>query len=64
MKRISLAILTLILFAFPSTVFADVAPPINPPGSNLQPGSEVTQVRMMAETVLVEVQNDTTRRWN
>lgn len=60
MKRISLAILTLILFAFPSTVFADVAPPINPPGSNLQPGSEVTQVRMMAETVLVEVQNDTT----
>ncbi len=60
MKRIFLALLTLILFAFPSTVLADVAPPINPPGSNPQPGSENTQVRMMAETVLVDVQSDTT----
>jgi tetratricopeptide (TPR) repeat protein len=62
MKRISLALLTptLILFAFPSTVLADVAPPINPPGSNPQPGSEITQVRMMAETVLVDVQSDAT----
>jgi tetratricopeptide (TPR) repeat protein len=62
MKRISLALLTLtlILFAFPSTVLADVAPPINPPGSNPQPGSEITQVRMMAETVLVDIQSDTT----
>jgi len=60
MKRISLALLILILFAFPSTVLADVAPPYNPPGSNLQPGSETTQVRMLAETVLVDVQSDMT----
>ncbi len=58
MKKISVILFILILFAFPSNVFADVAPPINPPGSNPQPGTESTQVRMMAETVLVDVQND------
>ena len=55
MKRIPVIILALILLAFPSTVFADVAPPANPPGSNPWPGSDTTQVRMAAETVLVEV---------
>lgn len=60
MKRLSIIFLILILFAFPSTALADVAPPANPPGSNLQPGSETTQVRMMAETVLVDIQSDTT----
>jgi len=58
MKRISLALLILILLAFPSTVLADVAPPANPPGSNPQPGSETTQVRMMAETVQIDVNAD------
>lgn len=60
MKRLAFTILILILFAFPSTALADVAPPINPPGSNPQPGSETTQVRMVAETVLIDVQKDTT----
>jgi hypothetical protein len=64
MKRISLALLILILFAFPSMALADVAPPANPPGSNLQPGSETTQVRMMAETVLVDVQSPRHRRFH
>jgi hypothetical protein len=59
MKRLSLAFLILLVFTLPSTVFADVAPPYNPPGTNLEPGSEVTQVRMVAETVLIDVQNDT-----
>ena len=34
---------------------ADVAPPDFPPGTNPQPGSEITQVRMMSETVVLDV---------
>ncbi len=59
MKRLSVILLALAMSAFPSVVSADIAPPINPPGSNLQPGAEVTQVRMAAETVLIDVKNDT-----
>jgi tetratricopeptide (TPR) repeat protein len=58
MKRLTIIFLMLVMFIFPSSVLADVAPPINPPGSNPQPGTETTQVRMMAETVLIDVQND------
>lgn len=46
----------MILFAIPQAALADMAPPANPPGSNLEPGSETTQVRMMAETVVIDVQ--------
>jgi hypothetical protein len=60
MKRIGFTLLIFILFAFPISVLADSAPPYNPPGSNVDPGSEITQVRMVAETVLVDVQADTT----
>jgi hypothetical protein len=60
MKRLCLLTLLLVLLAFPTNTRADVAPPIEPPGSNLQPGEESTQVRMMAETVIIEVQKDTT----
>ena len=58
MKRLTLILLTCILLVVPSTVFADVAPPINPPGVNPQPGSESTQVRMVAETVNIKVVDD------
>ena len=58
MKKLAIVLLTVMLFTFPSKALADVAPPINPPGSNPQPGTESTQVRMMAETVLIDVQND------
>jgi hypothetical protein len=58
MKKLAIIFLTIVLLALPSAVQADVAPPINPPGSNLQPGTESTQVRMVAETVLVDVQKD------
>ena len=34
---------------------ADVAPPDFPPGANPQPGAQVTQVRMMSETVVLDV---------
>ena len=42
------------------TILPPVAPPINPPGPNLEPGAEVTQVRMAAETVVIAVNSDTT----
>ena len=60
MKRVAFVLSIVILFALPSSVLADIAPPQNPPGSNLDPGSEVTQVRMLAETVVVDVQKDST----
>jgi hypothetical protein len=59
MKRILWVSLVLLLLATPSAAFADIAPPMNPPGANPGPGSETTQVRMMAETVLIEVLRNT-----
>ncbi|MCJ7735612.1 MAG: hypothetical protein MUP11_13820, partial [Anaerolineales bacterium] len=36
-------------------VQADIAPPQQPPGANLSPEDELTQVRMMEETVIINV---------
>lgn len=58
MKRIALLFLTFMLLAVPKTVRADIAPPANPPGTNIQPGAETTQVRMAAETVLIDVKDN------
>src|SRR5512138_1745533 len=60
MKRFCFLALVFVLLAFPSSARADIAPPFQPPGSNLQPGQESTQVRMAAETVVIEVQRDIT----
>jgi hypothetical protein len=60
MKRITFALLVFMSFAFPIRALADVAPPYNPPGSSVEPGSETTQVRMVAETVLIDVRADVT----
>lgn len=51
---------TLILALFaslltPTYARADAAPPQQPPGTNIVPGSETTQVRMLAETVTLTV---------
>ncbi len=62
MKRLCFVVLLFILLAFPANVHADVAPPYNPPGSNPQPGTENTQVRMVTETVVIEVLKDTNPR--
>ncbi len=59
MKRMTLILLLIALFAFPSAALADVAPPINPPGSNPEPGNEGTRVRMVSENVLISVNADT-----
>ena len=60
MKRIPLLLLILIinLFIFFPTR-ADIAPPEQPPGANLVPGKEDTQVRMLAENVLIDVGGNT-----
>lgn len=60
MKRI---FLILFIFIFSLSLFvrpahADVAPPETVPGSNLNPGVESTQVRMVAETVVLTISED------
>jgi tetratricopeptide (TPR) repeat protein len=58
LKRSPLFLLLLlgVILLIPNQARADVAPPDQPPGANLVPGNEETQVRMMAETVLLDVQ--------
>jgi hypothetical protein len=59
MKRvvqIFAVVFILVAVSVPVDVRADVAPPAQPPGFNPEPGTEITQVRMVAETVLIEVQ--------
>ena len=62
MKRkiyILIFILLFMISLFPSKdVRADVAPPETPPGANLYPGEELTQVRMVAETVILDIRQD------
>jgi hypothetical protein len=51
-------LLTILLFSVvsrPDNVQADVAPPEPPIGSNPRPGDELTNVRMMAETVVMDI---------
>lgn len=58
MKRI-LQVVVFLCFVLavsaPDSARADVAPPGRPPGSNPEPGAELTQVRMVAETVVLDV---------
>ena len=57
MKRIlsALTLVALLSLVLSSAVSADIAPPQQPPGFNPEPGNEVTQVRMLAETVTIDV---------
>lgn len=60
MKRILFFILISLLLVslIPQPVHADVAPPETVPGSNLLPGGESTQVRMVAEMVILSISKD------
>ena len=53
-----LLLLLVIIFSLGNAAVAraDIAPPYMPPGANPGPGSETTQVSMLAETVLIDVQ--------
>lgn len=50
-----LLLITLFVVFSASPAKADVAPPASPPGTNIIPGEEATQVRMVAETVTLTV---------
>lgn len=49
---------TVVAFSLPMSVQADIAPPEAPPSSSVVPGVEATQVRMEAETVIMDVSPD------
>ena len=57
-RLLLIVILIMTTMILPTHVSADVAPPIQPPITNLEPGSQTTNVRMLAETVLIEIQPD------
>lgn len=52
-------LLAVSLLGLPIPARADVAPPAHPPGSNPGPDSAITQVRLMAETVVMDIVPDT-----
>lgn len=52
---VSLVLLFLLMGVMIQPVRADMAPPYMPPGSNVVPGAETTQVRMVAEMVVLTV---------
>ncbi len=55
-KLLAILLLVLLISLFsPIRAHADIAPPEQPPGANILPDSENTQVRMVAETVTLTV---------
>jgi tetratricopeptide (TPR) repeat protein len=48
-------LISLIALTLSSPASADIAPPQQPPGFSPEPGTEVTPVRMLAETVTIDV---------
>lgn len=59
MRRVLRVVLMMLVIDVPASVQADIAPPQQPPGSNPEPGSDVTEVRMVAETAVLDVQANT-----
>ena len=54
-SRLPIVILVAIIFFTTEPVRADIAPPDWPPGANLAPDSENTQVRMVSEKVVIDL---------
>ncbi len=57
-KTIAFTIIAVLLFISSAPVLADVAPPEPPSGTAPEPGNEITNVRMMSETVLININAD------
>ena len=58
LRFLLILILIMTIIILPTRASADVAPPIQPPITNLEPGTQTTNVRMLAETVLIDIQPD------
>ena len=59
MKKKTFFFILLLVLIFTVPARADVAPPQTPPGADIVPGAENTQVRMLAETVILSVDKNT-----
>lgn len=57
---ITVTLLSLVALACPRSARGDAAPPERPPGSSVGPGEAVTQVQMLWEEVLLEIEGKDT----
>jgi len=57
-KTIAFTIIAVLLLISSTPVLADVAPPEPPSGTDPEPGNETTNVRMVSETVLININAD------
>ncbi len=57
-RLLLLSLVFALVFMLVTPAYADIAPPETPPGSNIDPEAESTQVRMVAETVTLTVSED------
>ena len=56
MRKIAAFIIATVLLLFSNTrALADISPPEPPSGTNPEPGSETTNVQMLSETVLIDI---------
>lgn len=62
MRVILCLVILFFLLAFPKPAIADIAPPAQPPGANLQPGAGITAVRMESEKVIIEILDSTANK--
>ena len=65
MRKLGFVLAVLLAFALAlpqAAVYADMAPPMTPPGSTLLPGDETTLVRMVSEVVTLTVLKDPSDR--
>lgn len=59
MRKIILFLVCILVFSAAAPASADIAPPAEPPGANPIPGNASTNVRMVEETVRIDVQSQT-----
>lgn len=59
MRIVVVLLVWILTFCVFTPVSADIAPPAEPPGANPVPGNATTQVRMLEETVRIDIQAET-----